>query len=45
MPNLGFFGLEFENTIIIIEISTIEFMLCKVWCKNENPSIWGQELI
>ena len=27
MPNLCIFGLEFENTIVIFEISVLEFVL------------------
>ena len=27
MPGLGIFGLKFENTIIIFEISTLKFVL------------------
>ena len=27
MPNLRIFGLEFENTIVIFEISVLEFVL------------------
>ena len=26
MPDLGIFGLEFENNIVIFEISTLEFV-------------------
>ena len=27
MPNMDIFGMEFENTIVIIEISALEFVL------------------
>ena len=27
MPNMDIFGMEFDNTIVIIEISALEFVL------------------
>ena len=36
MPYLGIFGLEFENIIVIFEINALEFVYCRLWCKNEN---------
>ena len=37
MSDLGIFGLEFENTIVIFEISALSNLSnCKFWCKNEN---------
>ena len=44
MPYLGIFGLEFEKIIVIIEISTLEFVLLqnfvKKWkCLNLGPNM------
>ena len=53
MPDLGIFGLEFENKIVIFEISTLEFVQLqniveKQQCLNLGPKmldfcIFGKE--
>ena len=53
MPDLGNFGLEFENNIVIFEINTLEFVYCqnlaeKQKCLNLGPKrlylgIFGQK--
>ena len=44
MPYLGVFGLEFENNIVMFEISTLEFVLLqnfdkKLKCLNLGPKM------
>ena len=44
MPHLGIFGLEFENNIVIFEISTLEFVQLqnfaeKQKCLNLGPKM------
>ena len=44
MPDLGIFGLEFENNIVIFEISTLEFVQLqnfaeKQKCLNLGPKM------
>ena len=44
MPDLGIFGLEFENNIVIFEISTLQFVYLqnftkKQKCLNLGPKI------
>ena len=34
MPDFGLFGLEFENTIVVIEIRALKFFHCQISCKN-----------
>ena len=36
MPYLGIFGLEFENNIEIIEISTLEFVITQIFAKKQK---------
>ena len=52
MPDLCIFGLEFQNNIVIFEISTSNLSNCKIWrkkCLNLRPKmpylgIFGLEL-
>ena len=44
MPDLGIFGLDFENKIVIFEISTLEFVQLqniveKQQCLNLGPNM------
>ena len=34
MPDLGIFGLEIENNIVIFEISTLEFFYLPIFVKK-----------
>ena len=36
MPDLGIFGLEFENNIVIFEISTLKFVKLQNFAKNKK---------
>ena len=36
MSGLGIFGLEFENNVVIFEISTLEFVLLQTLRKIKN---------
>ena len=45
MSDFRILGLEFENIIVIFEISVLNLSSCKVWCKNENLRIWDQECL
>ena len=40
MPYLGIFRLEFENNIVIFEISTLEFLVAK-FCEKMKMSRFG----
>ena len=39
MPYLGIFGLEFENNIVIFEISTLKFVISESLSHTVNFSI------
>ena len=46
MPDLGIFGLEFENNIAIFEISApSNLSICKISRKNKNAEIWDQKCL
>ena len=36
MPDLGIFGLEFENNIVIFEISTLQFVYLQNFTKKQK---------
>ena len=45
MPNLGGFGLKFENTIVIIEISAPEMVLFQSLVLKKNIWNWDQKYL
>ena len=45
MPDFGLFGLEFENSIVAIEIRALKFFHCQILCKNKTASIWDQKCL
>ena len=44
MPYLGVFGLEFQKTIFIFEISTLEFVKLQKFVKNLKWLNLGQQM-
>ena len=44
MPNLQLFGLEFENNIVIFEISTLEFVLTAKLRKKTKMLKFGTKI-
>ena len=45
MFNLGSFGLEFENNIVIFEISTLNFSNYEILQRNKNAYIWDHKCL
>ena len=44
MPYLGTFGLEFENTIVIFEMCTLEFVQVKNFAKKTKMPKFGTKM-
>ena len=44
MPDLGIFGLEFENNIVIFEISTLEFVYFQNFMERQKHLNFGPKM-
>ena len=44
MPDLGIFGLEFENNIVIFEISTLQFVYLQNFTKKQKCLNLGRKM-
>ena len=45
MPYWGIFELEFEKAIVIFEMSTLEYVICKISQKNSKMPKFGTKIV